>query len=219
MFIAEGTDGVTVAARWDRLPVAETARLADVPAANVGDALQRMTVMDGGMRLVTEGAALRGNALTVDVRSGDNLAIHRALDEAQPGDVLVVNGRGDPTRALIGDLIGEIMVNAGVVGAVVDGAVRDVRALSGMGLAVYARAITPAGPFKHGPGSIGSPVAVGGVVVAAGDVLVGDADGVVVVPRHRVPQVVAALDGIVEGEAALRERILAARAGGAAVAG
>jgi regulator of RNase E activity RraA len=95
---------------------------------------------------------------------------------------------------------------------VVDGAVRDVQALSGMGLAVYARAVTPAGPFKHGPGAIGSPVAVGGVVVTAGDVLVGDADGVVVVPRHRVREVVDAVDGIGEKEEALRQRILAARA-------
>jgi RraA family protein len=218
MFITAATDGVSLAPRWDRVAVQEARRLGEVPAANVGDALQRMTVMDGGIRLVTERAALLGNALTVDVRSGDNLAVHRALDEARPGDVLVVNGHGDMTRALIGDLIGEIMVNTGMAGAVVDGAVRDVRALSEMGLTVYARAITPAGPFKDGPGAIGAPVAVGGVVVAAGDVLVGDADGVVVVPRHRVKEVVDAVDGIIEKEEALRRRILAARADHVAVA-
>lgn len=218
MFIAAATDSVSIASSWPRTAAAETRRLGEVPAANVGDALQRMTVMDGGIRLLTGRAALLGNALTVTVRAGDNLAIHRALDEALPGDVLVVNGQGDLTRALIGDLIGEIMVNAGVVGAVVDGAVRDVQALSEMGLAVYARAATPAGPFKHGPGAIGAPVAVGGVVVAAGDVLVGDSDGVVVVPRHLVREVVDAVDGIGEKEQALRRRILAARAGSAVVA-
>jgi RraA family protein len=212
MFIIAATDSVSIAPGWDRVAAEETRRLAEVPAANVGDALQRMTVMDGGIRLLTARSTLLGNALTVDVRSGDNLAIHRALDDARPGDVLVVNGHGDPTRALVGDLIGEIMVNAGVAGAVVDGAVRDVEALSAMGLAVYARAITPAGPFKNGPGTIGAPVAVGGLVVAAGDVLVGDADGVVVVPRHRVREVVDMVDGIVEKEEALRQRILAARA-------
>ncbi|WP_338146280.1 RraA family protein [Streptomyces boncukensis] len=211
MFIAAAADSVSIAPSWDRTAAAETRRLGEVPAANVGDALQRMTVMDGGIRLCTGRAALLGNALTVDVRSGDNLAVHRALDEARPGDVLVVNGHGDMTRALIGDLIGEIMVNAGVVGAVVDGAVRDVRALSEMGLAVYARAVTPAGPFKDGPGAVGAPVAVGGVVVAAGDVLVGDSDGVVTVPRHRVREVADAVDGIGEKEEALRQRILAAR--------
>jgi RraA family protein len=216
MYIAAATDRVSIAAIWPRAAAADIRRLGEVPAANVGDALQRMTVMDGGIRLFA-GRAMLGNALTVDVRSGDNLAIHRALDEAQPGDVLVVNGHGDITRALIGDLIGEIMVNGGVAGAVVDGAVRDVQALSEMGLAVYARAVTPAGPFKDGPGAIGAPVAVGGVVVAAGDVLVGDSDGVVVVPRHRVQEVVDAVDGIGAKEEALRRRILAARTGRAVV--
>ncbi|AXL91490.1 methyltransferase [Streptomyces sp. CB09001] len=211
MFIAAATDGVSVAPSWDRAAAAGTRRLGEVPAAHVGDALERMTVMDGGIRLLTERATLLGNALTVDVRSGDNLAVHRALDEARPGDVLVVNGHGDTTRALVGDLIGEIMVNAGVTGAVVDGAVRDVQALSEMGLTVYARAITPAGPFKDGPGAVGAPVAVGGMVVEAGDVLVGDADGVVVVPRRRVREAVEAVDGIGEKEDALRGRILAAR--------
>ncbi len=218
MFITAGTDGVDIASGWDRAAAGEVRRLREAPAAHVGDALQRMTVMDGGIRLFTARAVLVGTALTVDVRSGDNLAVHRALDEARPGDVLVVNGHGDTTRALIGDLIGEIMVNAQVTGAVVDGAVRDVRAMSEMGLTVYARAVTPAGPFKDGPGAVGVPVAAGGVVVAAGDVIVGDADGVVVVPRSRVRQVADALEGIGKREDALRERILAARPARAAVA-
>nr|WP_245620746.1 hypothetical protein [Cryptosporangium arvum] len=209
---------MTVAPSWSRAATAEFRRLGEVPAATVGDALQRMTVMDGGIRLFTGPTALLGSALPVDVRSGDNLAIHRALDDARPGDVLVVNGHGDLTRALIGDLIGEIMVNCGVVGAVVDGAIRDVRALTEMGLAVYARAVTPAGPFKDGPGVIGGPVAVGGVVVAAGDVLVGDSDGVVVVPRRRVQEVVDAVGAIGEYEETLRQRILAARPDGPVVA-
>ncbi|MFL9653668.1 RraA family protein [Streptomyces sp. PB17] len=218
MFIAAATDGVSVAPSWDRAAETETRRLGGVPAAHVGDALARMTVMDGGIRLLTGRAVLLGHALTVDVRSGDNLAVHRALDEARPGDVLVVNGHGDTTRALIGDLIGEIMVNTGVTGAVVDGAVRDVQALSAMGLAVYARAITPAGPFKDGPGAVGAPVAVGGTVVAPGDVLVGDADGVVVVPQRRVTEVLGRVDKIAEKEDALRGRILAARRDRSAVA-
>ncbi|MFJ6571924.1 RraA family protein [Streptomyces sp. NPDC091292] len=211
VFIAAKADAVSVVPSWDRAAAAETRLLGEVPAAHVGDALGRMTVMDGGIRLMTERATLLGNALTVDVRSGDNLAVHRALDEARPGDVLVVNGHGDTTRALVGDLIAEIMVKTGVTGAVVDGAVRDVQALSEMGLTVYARAITPAGPFKDGPGSVGVPVAVGGMVVAAGDVLVGDADGVVVVPRRRVAEAVAAVGGIGKKEDALRGRIRASR--------
>jgi RraA family protein len=211
VFISAVTDNLSVADGWDRTSPDDIRRLRQVPAANVGDALGRMTVLDGGIRLVTERSELLGNALTVDVREGDNLAVHRALDDARPGDVLVVNGHGDTTRALVGDLIGEIMLSAGVTGAVVDGAARDVRALSELGLTVYARAVTPAGPFKDGPGSIGVPVAVGGVVVAPGDVVVGDADGVVVVPRRRVAEVLDAVEGIVARESALRQRIVAAR--------
>jgi RraA family protein len=219
VFISAATDTLSVAEGWDRTAPDAIRRLGEVPAAAVGDALARMTVLDGGIHLVTERSTLLGNALTVDVRAGDNLAIHRALDDARPGDVLVVNGHGDTTRALVGDLIGEIMISAGVTGAVVDGAARDVRALSELGLTVYARAVTPAGPFKDGPGSIGLPVAVGGVVVAPGDVIVGDADGVVVVPWRRVEEVLGSVDVIVAREEALRQQILAARSDRAEVVG
>jgi RraA family protein len=217
VFISAATDNLSVADGWARTAPDVLRRLGEVPAANVGDALARMTVLDSGIHLVTERSELLGNALTIDVRAGDNLAVHRALDDARPGDVLVVNGHGDTTRALVGDLIGEIMISAGVTGAVVDGAARDVRALSELGLTVYARAVTPAGPFKNGPGAIGVPVAVGGVVVAPGDVIVGDADGVVVVPRHRVEEALGSVGGIVANEEALRQKILAARGGRAAV--
>ncbi|WP_028922153.1 aldolase [Pseudonocardia acaciae] len=212
MFLDVQVDNIAVAGHWERPDPRVLERFADVPAANVGDALERMSVLDGGVGLRTRRDRLVGFALPVDVRSGDNLAIHRALDEARPGDVLVVNGRGDTTRALIGDLIGEIMISAGMVGAVVDGAVRDVDALSRQGLTVYARAVTPAGPFKDGPGSVGGPVAVGGVVVAPGDLIVGDADGVVVVPTAKIEQVSERVGRVVGNEEALRARILEARA-------
>jgi regulator of RNase E activity RraA len=211
MFITAPTDNITLAERWERPDLDVLARFGSVPAANVGDVLGRMTVMDGGIRLRTERDRLLGFALPVDTRSGDNLAIHRALDEARPGDVLVVNGRGDTTRAVIGDLIGEIMVSAGMAGAVIDGAVRDVEALSRQGLTVYARAVTPAGPFKNGPGTVGVPVAVGGLVVEAGDLLIGDADGVVVVPRDRIEEVAGRVGAIVRYEEDLRARIIEAR--------
>ncbi|HWD06318.1 MAG TPA: RraA family protein [Amycolatopsis sp.] len=211
MFIAASTDNLTVVDEWARPDASVLERYAGIPAANVGDVLGRMTVMDGGIRLMTGNDRLLGFALPVDVRSGDNLAIHRAMDHAQPGDVLVVNGHGDPTRALIGDLMGEIMISAGVRGAVLDGAVRDVAALSRQGLTVYARAATPAGPFKNGPGSVGLPVAAGGVVVHPGDLLVGDADGVVVVPRAQIDAVAGNVGAILQSEEDLRARILGAR--------
>jgi regulator of RNase E activity RraA len=129
----------------------------------------------------------------------------------RPGDVLVINGQGDLSRALLGDLIGEIMVSKGVVGAVIDGAVRDAETLAAQGLVVFARAATPAGPFKNGPGVIGSPVAVGGVVVSPGDLIVTDPDGVVVVPHHRADWAADQVDRVIDKEEALRRRILAAR--------
>lgn len=210
MFISCSADSIAVAEPWDRPDAALRDRFAGLAASIVGDVLDRMTALDGGIRLWTERDQLVGFALPVDVPAGDNLAIHRALDEARPGDVLVVNGRADLTRALVGDLIGEIMCSTGMPGAVIDGAVRDVEALSQQGLSIYARAVTPAGPFKNGPGFVGRPVAVGGVVIAAGDLIVADRDGVVVVPRDKIGVVAERVDVATANEQALRERIIAA---------
>lgn len=211
MFITAPTDSLTVGDPWERVDRGLLDRLAKAPAANVGDVFDRLLVMDGGIRPCTSRTRLVGTALPILTRAGDNLAIHRALDDAEPGDVLVINGQGDLSRAVLGDLIGEIMVNRGVLGAIVDGAVRDAETLSAQGLVVFARATTPAGPFKNGPGVIGAPVAAGGVVVGPGDVVVADADGVALVPRHRAAWAAEQVEGVVAKEEALRQRIVAAR--------
>jgi regulator of RNase E activity RraA len=211
MFIDAPTDTLRIAAAWERPASSLIERFADVPAAIAGDALDRLLVLDSAISPVTRTKRLVGPALPILTRAGDNLAIHRALDDAQPGDILVINGQGDLSRALIGDLIGEIMVSKGVLGAVIDGAVRDAETLAAQGLVVFARAATPAGPFKNGPGVIGAPVAVGGVVVSAGDLIVTDSDGVVLVPRHRATWAAEQVDQVIEKEEALRRRIVAAR--------
>ena len=153
MFIEASADSLQFGRDWERPPSELIERFAAAPAANVADALDRLLVMDSSIAPVTTNTRLVGPALPILTRAGDNLAIHRALDDAQPGDVLVVSGQADESRALIGDLIGEYMRVRGVVGAVIDGAVRDAEALGAQGLAVFARAVTPAGPFKNGPGS------------------------------------------------------------------
>ena len=214
MFIDAPTDNLTLADPWERLAPELLDRFAKAPAANIGDVFDRLLVMDGGIRPFTSNTRLVGTALPILTRAGDNLAIHRALDDARPGDVLVINGQGDLSRALLGDLIGEIMVSKGLVGAVIDGAVRDAETLAAQGLVVFARAATPAGPFKNGPGVIGAPVAVGGVVVFPGDLIVTDSDGVVVVPRDRAGWAADQVDRVIEKEEALRCRILAARGRG-----
>ncbi len=178
-------------------------RAAVLPTANIADAQERFGV-PRGITPVWAGARLAGRARTVRTRAGDNLFIHRALAVAQPGDVLVVDGEGDTSRALIGDLIARRALQAGVAGFVVDGAVRDVEELAALRLPVYARAITPAGPYKHGPGRLDVPVSIGGVVVAPGDLLVGDGDGVVVVPADQAEAVLTGAEAVLERETGKR---------------
>ncbi|MEV6034780.1 RraA family protein [Nonomuraea sp. NPDC052116] len=181
------------------------ARLAALPTANIGDAMDRLGVLDSRIRPIWPGARVAGRAFTIWTRSGDNALIHQALDVVEPGDVIVVNGGGDESRALIGELIGQRAKNKGVAGFVIDGAVRDADGLGEMGMPVFARAVTPAGPYKNGPGHLGRTVAVGGVAVAPGDLILGDADGVVVVPlaeAERVAQVAEAVFVTEEGKRA-----------------
>jgi len=174
-------------------------RFATVPAANVGDAQERLGVASG-LHSVWPGARLAGPAFTVWTRPGDNLYIHKALDAAKPGDILVINGGGDLSRALIGDLIGIRAKTLGIGGFVIDGAVRDAEALADCGMPVFARDVTPAGPYKFGPGRLQLPVAISGVVVSPGDIIVADADGVVVVRREDAETVLVEAERIEANE-------------------
>jgi regulator of RNase E activity RraA len=132
--------------------------------ANIGDARERMGMLDGGIRAPWRGARIVGRARTVWTRPGDNLAIHQVLPHCRPGDVLVVNGGGDTTRALIGELIAEKAKAKAVVGMIIDGVVRDGVELERIGFPVWSRGLCPAGPYKNGPGRVNVPVAVGGVL-------------------------------------------------------
>ena len=165
-------------------------RLTSLTAADLGDAMERLGVVDSRIRTIWPGAHLVGRAVTVWPRAGDNLFVHQALELLEPGDVVVVNGQADEMRALVGERMAKKAQDLGGRGFVIDGAVRDVAGLRDLGVPVYARAVTPAGPYKYGPGKINVPIAVGGVVVHPGDVVVGDDDGVVVVPRDQVNEVI-----------------------------
>lgn len=167
---------------WSRPTEQQRTRLGALPTANIADAMQRLGAMDARIKPVWEGATLVGAAYTVWTRPGDNAGIHEALRHVQPGDVLVINGGADESRALIGELVGGRAKGRGVVGFVIDGAVRDAPGLAEYDMPVFARALTPAGPYKDGPYVVAAPTAVGGVVVNPGDVIVADADGVVVIP-------------------------------------
>jgi 4-hydroxy-4-methyl-2-oxoglutarate aldolase len=182
---------------------------AGLAVANIGDARDRMGMLDGGIRTLWKGARLVGRARTVWVRSGDNLAVHQALGSARAGDVLVINGHGDTDRALIGELIAERGKARGVAGMVIDGAARDVAELERMGFGVWARGVSPAGPYKNGPGKTDVPVAVGGVVVSPGDVVVADDDGVIVIPAAEAAASLLGGRAVEADEARRRAAILA----------
>lgn len=179
---ADGLPGRRVAPAWSRPPASLVERFAALPAGVVADAMHRIGALDGGIAPVWPGATVVGAALTVWVRAGDNALVARAIDMAQPGDVLVVNAQGALTSAVVGELLSMECRRRGVRGAVVDGAVRDLDVLGTLRFPVFARGVCAAGPTKEGSGEIGYPVAVGGVVAAAGDIVVADGDGVVIVP-------------------------------------
>lgn len=159
-------------------------RLRDLTVSQVSDVMNRFGVLDSAVRPIWRGASFVGRAVTVLTAAGDNKVIHDAIPTLQDGDVLIINGQGYTNRALIGELMAERGQRRGCVGYVIDGAVRDVEEIAALRFPVYARAVTPAGPYRNGPGQIGVPVAIGGVVVFPGDWVVGDSDGVAVIPQN-----------------------------------
>jgi RraA family protein len=134
---------------------------------------------------------MAGPALTVKLRPGDNLMLHKALDLAEPGDVIVADAGGDLTTAIMGDLMLNHAIRRGIGGIVINGAVRDVDSIRALDLPVYAAGVTHRGPYKDGPGEINVPVALDGMVVEPGDLVLGDADGVLVVPRLAAAEILA----------------------------
>ncbi|WP_028658522.1 methyltransferase [Nocardioides insulae] len=195
-------------------PAPETVeRLRRLPVANIGDAMQRLGMVDAGISPAWPGACLSGTAFTVWTRPGDNLGIHQALEHVQPGDVIVVSGGGDESRALIGELIAGKAKIRGVAGFLLDGAVRDAEGLAEYDMPVFARVRTPAGPYKDGPYALDVDVAVGGVVVRPGDIILGDADGVVVVPLESAELIATRAEAKQAAEQATRDEIDAALAG------
>ncbi|MFB9857119.1 RraA family protein [Paenarthrobacter aurescens] len=188
------------------------ARLAKLPAANIGDAMDRLGVADSAIQAIWPGARIAGPAFTVWTRPGDNQGIHRALQLAHPGDIIVVAGGGDESRALLGELIGERAINLGIAGFALDGAARDAETLGEIGMPVFARSTTPAGPYKNGPSRLGTPISFGGVPVIPGDIIIGDSDGVVIIPREQAANVAEAAEAVFADETNRRAAIIADRA-------
>ena len=177
-------------------PEAELVRkFCDFASANLADAMGRFHFMDPGVRSRT-GLPLCGVAVTVMARPGDNLMVHKAMEIAQPGDIVVVSTNGNTTNAVFGELMGHSAVASRLGGLVVDGAVRDVEELIALRFSVFSRSVSAGGCDKDGPGEINVPIACGNTVVTPGDIVVGDSQGVVVIPQQdgaEVLQLVTAL--------------------------
>ena len=158
-----------------------------LPVANIADEMNRFFCMDARIKPFNA-KPLLGTAFTVKARVGDNLLLHKALELAQPGDVIIVDGQGSLANALIGEIMMTQAVVNGIAGVVVDGAIRDAEAMKALDISVYAAGVQPKGPYKEGPGEINVPVCCGGVVVNPGDIIVGDADGIVVINSQDAPR-------------------------------
>jgi regulator of RNase E activity RraA len=174
----------------ERRVSAELARkFRSLPVANVSDCMSRLT--GGGPRLRPyhgEGM-LAGPAFTVKTRPGDNLMVHKALDIASPGDVVVVDAGGDLTNSIVGEIMITYAMNRGLAGLVINGSIRDSDALCRLTFPVYAAGVTHRGPMKSGPGEIGRAIAFEGMVIEPGDLIIGDGDGVLCIPFDEVEEV------------------------------
>jgi RraA family protein len=177
-----------------------------LPAAAIGDAMSRNVGTMGLQRYHGKiDEVLCGPAFTVRVRPGDNLMIHKALMMVQPGDVLVIDGGGDVTQALVGGLMRTTCVARKIAGLVIDGAVRDLAEWAEEGMPIFARGHTHRGPSKDGPGEINVPVSCGGMAIMPGDLIVGDADGVIAVPAAMAADVLEKTRTHLKKEAVIRE--------------
>lgn len=172
------------------------------PTADISDQMNRMYTMSPDVKNLTSEPQVAGPACTVKVYPGDNLMVHKALDIANPGDVVVIDTGGVRSTAVLGDLVSAKAKHRGIAGFIVDGLVRDLPGILEIGLPVFAVGVTPVGPLHRGPGEINYPVCCGGVVVHPGDLVFGDENGVVVVQEDFAQDV---LDRLTQRQAALDE--------------
>lgn len=162
-----------------------------IPSGNIGDMMNRLYCMNSDVKAYSK-KPLLGVAFTVKAPPGDNAFFHRAMDLAQPGDILVVDGGASMERALAGEMMFNYAQGRGIGGIIVNGCIRDIGCIDELDIPIYACGTTAQGPYKNGPGEIGVPVVCGGQVVCPGDILMGDVDGVVVIPRKDAPSIVDA---------------------------
>lgn len=188
-------------------------RLEQLASSLVSDVFGRWAGATGLLPIagLAPGEVVAGPALTVRTRPGDNLVVHKALDIARPGEILVIDAGGQRDRAILGGLMGQYASTRKIAALVVDGAVRDKSVLDEVSPPVFAVGLSHLGPYKHGPGDLRGPVSIGGVSVADGDLIVADEDGVAVIPRLRAEEIVEAAERKKAAEEAEAAAITAGR--------
>jgi regulator of RNase E activity RraA len=192
------------------LDAAVVERFRGMAAANLADAMGRFNFMDPGMQSRTH-LPMCGVAVTVLCRPADNLMMHKALQVAEPGQVVVVNTCGNVTSAVFGELMCHTAAAKKLGGVVVDGAIRDIDGIQRLGMPAFSRSVSPGGCDKDGPGEINVPISCGGTVVMPGDIIVGDDEGIAVIPRDRSDEVFRLVNELMARETA---RIAEIKGGG-----
>ena len=180
--------GFQICKRARKVDPGITAKFRELPVANISDSMSRMAAGGPSLRPIHKAGPLAGPAFTVKTRPGDNLMVHKAIDIADPGDVIVVDGGGDLTNSLIGELMSAYAESRGIAGIVIYGAIRDYDTLHAGSFPIYAAGVTHRGPYKDGPGEINVPIAIAGMVIEPGDLIVGDGDGIVCFPTIWLPR-------------------------------
>lgn len=178
-----------------------------IPVPNIADAMGRFRIMDPGIKSMTINETVVGTAVTVMARPADNLMIHKALEIAEPGDIIVVNTGGNSKNAGWGGLMTRSAIELKIYGAIIDGAIRDVKEINELGFPIFARTVVASGCDKDGPGEINCSIACGGVVVNPGDIIVASEDGIAVVPLEDAAEVLEKAKKIREMEAKRIEQI------------
>lgn len=187
-----------------RVPVSTVERVRQFPGSVLADVAGRRGTMHGRIQPVTALTRFAGSALTVEVRPGDNLMIHAAIAIAKPGDVIVVDGKGDQTSALMGGIMATACKRIGVAGVVLDGSHRDSEELDAIGMPFFSVGANPNGPTKGLAGRVNWPISCGGVSINPGDLIVADSDGIVVIEPSRIEAVLGLAERKIEEE---RKRI------------
>ncbi|MGE0700915.1 MAG: RraA family protein [Hyphomicrobiaceae bacterium] len=199
---------LTVKRSWIRPAKAKLARLEGVQTGQVIDAMEGRGAFDAAIKPLDPACCtIVGTAITCETGPNDNLAILAALSLAQPGDVLISASEGFSHSAVFGDNTAIMAKNKGLAGVVIDGMMRDLAGLLPVGIPLFCRGITPNSCVRSGPGRVGFPVVIGGVTVHSGDIIIGDRDGVVVIPQGELDRLQPRIDAILKAEVETQAKI------------